>query len=151
MSRNVPAREECQQKLEALQEVHKEDRHQWLGIVDSLIGELVEVARVQHPLGTRRANVGAQREAARAALSAEARAALDRQLWDATGEGDAAAIERLAAEGGLIAGEPVVGTATPGAKSGGGRRKSKKNKSKKKRSKKRKSKKRKTKRIKKIR
>ena len=33
------------------------------------------------------------------ALSAEARAALDKQLWAAAGKGDAAAIERLAAEG----------------------------------------------------
>ena len=123
MSRNVPAREECQQKLEALQEVHKEDRHEWLGIVDSLIGELaVHVGTPAEHVFDR-----PQRAAARAALSADARAALDRHLRDAAREGDA----------------------TPGAKSGGGRRKSKKNKSKKKRSKKRKSKKRKTKRIKK--
>ena len=41
----------------------------------------------------------AARKMTRAALSAEARKALDGQLWDAAMKGDAAAIERLAAEG----------------------------------------------------
>ena len=45
------------------------------------------------------AGQAAARERARAALSAEAQADLDWQLWDAACKGDVAAIERLAAEG----------------------------------------------------
>ena len=53
-------------------------------------------------------NASAGAQAKRATLSAEARAALDVQLFDAAKTGNAAAIERLAAEG-----------ASPNAKKGG--------------------------------